>query len=75
MHLQPIFRGNDFISRDGSQRAKTNAYIQRKDDGKDGNPADVGRDLFQRGLCLPSDIKMKDEEQEKIIQIVRACFD
>lgn len=36
---------------------------------------DVGKDLFTRGLCLPSDNKMTIEEQEIIIGIVRKCFD
>lgn len=36
---------------------------------------DVGSDIFRRGLCLPSDIKMTAEEQEIIIQIVRSCFE
>lgn len=36
---------------------------------------DVGADIFHRGLCLPSDIKMTAEEQEKIIQVVRSCFE
>ena len=37
--------------------------------------ADVGADIFARGLCLPSDIKMTAEEQKQIIAIVRSCFD
>jgi len=37
--------------------------------------ADVGADIFARGLCLPSDIKMTAKEQEQIIAIVRSCFD
>ena len=36
---------------------------------------DVGADIFARGLCLPSDIKMTAEEQEQIIAIIRSCFD
>ena len=36
---------------------------------------DVGADIFQRGLCLPSDIKMTAEEQDVIIEIVRSCFE
>ena len=36
--------------------------------------ADVGADIFARGLCLPSDIKMTSEEQERIIAMVRSCF-
>ena len=35
---------------------------------------DVGADIFNRGLCLPSDIKMTDEEQDTVIEIVRSCF-
>lgn len=39
------------------------------------NGIDVGADIFQRGLCLPSDNKMTVEEQDKIIEIVKRCFD
>ena len=39
------------------------------------NCCDVGADIFERGLCLPSDIKMTEDEQDKVIQIVRSCFD
>ena len=31
-------------------------------------------DIFRRGLCLPSDNKMTVQEQEKIIEVIRACF-
>lgn len=34
----------------------------------------VGEDIFARGLCLPSDIKMTVEQQRQIIEIVRSCF-
>lgn len=34
----------------------------------------VGEDVFNRGLCLPSDIKMTKEEQDGVIEIVRSCF-
>jgi dTDP-4-amino-4,6-dideoxygalactose transaminase len=33
------------------------------------------KDIFERGLCLPSDNKMTAEEQAKIIEIVRSCFE
>ena len=36
---------------------------------------DVGADIFNRGLCLPSDIKMTETQQDKIIEIIRACFE
>ena len=34
----------------------------------------VGEDIFNRGLCLPSDIKNTEEDMEHIIGIVRGCF-
>ena len=74
MHMQPIYRMNGFVTREGNGRAKTNAYIAGGSKGKDGRPLDVGMDLFHRGLCLPSDNKMTPEEQEVIIEIVKRCF-
>lgn len=67
MHLQPIYRNNAFVTRDGDGRAGTNAY------GEGGAP-DVGADIFRRGLCLPSDNKMTEEQQDRVIDIVRRCF-
>jgi len=67
MHMQPIYRMNGFVTRDGNGRARTNAYIA-------GGVADVGMDIFDRGLCLPSDNKMTVEEQDRIIEVVKGCF-
>lgn len=75
MHMQPMFRMNSFVTREGDGRAKTNAYITGGMLGKDGNPLDVGSDIFNRGLCLPSDNKMTVEEQDRIIEIIRRCFE
>ncbi|MCH1941127.1 DegT/DnrJ/EryC1/StrS family aminotransferase [Holdemania massiliensis] len=75
MHMQPIYRMNGFITREGNGRAKTNAYIQGGMLGKDGKPLDVGMDIFNRGLCLPSDNKMTVEQQNKIIVMIHACFE
>ncbi|MDE6293454.1 MAG: DegT/DnrJ/EryC1/StrS family aminotransferase, partial [Clostridiales bacterium] len=68
MHMQPIFRMNGFVTRDGNGRGRTNAYIV-------GSGVDVGMDIFNRGLCLPSDNKMTEEEQNNVIEIIRACFE
>lgn len=75
MHMQPIYRMNGFVTREGDGRGKTNAYISGGTLGADGRPLDVGMDIFRRGLCLPSDNKMTAQQQDKIIEIVRACFD
>ncbi len=68
MHMQPIYRNNPFVTADGNGRARTNAYIA-------GGGTDVGMDIFERGLCLPSDNKMTAEEQDIIIEIIRRCFE
>lgn len=56
MHLQPVFKGYDFIT--------------AKNDG-----TSVSEDLFNRGVCLPSDTKMTEEEQERVIDIIKKCFE
>ncbi|MCR4668718.1 MAG: DegT/DnrJ/EryC1/StrS family aminotransferase, partial [Clostridia bacterium] len=68
MHLQPVFRMNDFITAQGSGRGASNAYIAGERAG------DTGSYIFAHGLCLPSDNKMTPEEQDAVIEIVRACF-
>ena len=75
MHMQPIYRMHGFVTREGDGRAKTNAYIAGGTKGKDGRPLDVGMDIFHRGLCLPSDNKMTVEEQDRIIEVVKKCFE
>lgn len=52
MHLQPVYKNNDFVTLDDS----------------------VGEDIFARGLCLPSDIKMTEEEQAEVIRIIKNLF-
>ena len=68
MHMQPIYRLNPFIIKDGNGRARTNAYIENK-------ITDVGMDIFSRGLCLPSDNKMTVEQQDRIIEMIHCCFE
>ncbi|MBQ4528079.1 MAG: DegT/DnrJ/EryC1/StrS family aminotransferase [Clostridia bacterium] len=34
----------------------------------------VDEDLFSRGLCLPSDLKMTEEEQDYVIECIKECF-
>lgn len=68
MHMQPMYRMHEFITVSGTGRCRTNAYIA-------GGVEDVGADIFQRGVCLPSDNKMTPEEQDRIIEVIRACFE
>ena len=68
MSLQPMYRMNEFIGRKSSLRAQKNAYIR-------GGEQPVGWDIFDRGLCLPSDNKMTIEQQDRIIKVIKACFE
>lgn len=68
MHMQPIYRMNGFVTKYGNGRAQTNAYIQ-------GKATDIGMDIFSRGLCLPSDNKMTPEQQDRIIEVIKCCFE
>ncbi len=68
MHMQPIYQNHLFITEQGIIRGRSNAYI---DEGK---VKDCGRDLFERGLCLPSDNKMTPAQQDTVIEIIHRCF-
>lgn len=69
MHLQALYCGNGFVKaeKDGCEDAVT--YTGRENNGS------VGTDIFTRGLCLPSDIKMTAEQQEVVIDIIHRCFE
>lgn len=47
---------------------RENPFIKREE-GKE-----VGTDIFKRGLCLPSDIKITEETQEIVIELIKGCF-
>ncbi len=68
MHMQPIYRSNPFITALGSGRARSNAYISEN------GAVDVGADIFNRGICLPSDNKITPEQQDIIIDVIQRCF-
>lgn len=35
---------------------------------------DISRDIFDRGICLPSDIKMTIEQQDTVIEVIKELF-
>ncbi len=61
MHMQPVYQSYEFVTRTSDSFSASGVV-------------DVGKDIYDRGLCLPSDIKMTEDEQETIIEIVRSCF-
>lgn len=69
MHMQPIYRMNGFVTAKGNGRGKSNAYMDEDID------SDVGADIFHRGLCLASDNKMSYEQVDRVVDIIRRCFE
>lgn len=68
MHLQPIYKNHDFITKNGTSKLKNkDSSILDKED--------IGKDIFERGLCLPSDNKMTKQEQDIIIEVIKRCFE
>ncbi len=68
MHMQPMYRMHPFVTSTGNGRARSNAYI------KETGMMDVGADIFDRGLCLPSDNKMTENQQDIVIEIIKRLF-
>ena len=68
MHMQPVYRNHGFVTAEGRGRGRSNAYIKEEE------TADVGADIFRRGLCLPSDNKITREQQEIMIETIHRCF-
>ena len=70
MHMQPFYWNYDQITLDGSRWSYENFY---NDDFW--IRCNESAQAFRNGICLPSDIRMTEEEQEQVMDIVLACFD
>ena len=68
MHLQPMYRNHEFVSVDGARRSFEGCYNRMLE------RADESKSLFEQGVCLPSDIKMTEDEQGRIARLIDACF-
>lgn len=65
MHLQPVFSGCDFITQ------VEGVCLTEPVTGADSS---IGGQIFQHGVCLPSDTKMKEEDLERICRVIRALW-
>lgn len=72
MHLQPVYADCDFFTKDGLCTTAKDCGVGV---GDIVTPDSVGADIFNRGLCLPSDIKNTKEDMDKIIGIIRGLFE
>ena len=69
MHLQPLFFNNEHLTLDGGRRTYENFY-----DDLFWIRGDVSAEIFSTSICLPSDVRMTKDDQERIIEIIHACF-
>ncbi len=67
MHLQPLYAGNVFVTKSGGGPEGACVHTGY-------GCAGVSGDLFQRGVCLPSDNKMTREQQGLVMEVIRRCF-
>lgn len=80
MHLQPVFAEYDFITaKDAASGGAGNDTADGvsgsgKEIADSGKAESVAEDIFNRGLCLPSDVKNTAEDMALIIKTVRKCF-
>lgn len=69
MSMQPVFQNCELVTVDGGRRAYRHLY---EEDFLVG--CHWAREFYERGLCLPSGTDMTEEEQEKVMEIILACY-
>jgi len=71
MHMQPLYQGHAFVGACGSIAGVDGGSVFAGNECAD---TSVGADVFERGLCLPSDNKMTPDQQEAVISAICECF-
>jgi pyridoxal phosphate-dependent aminotransferase EpsN len=79
MHMQPVYKKYPFFSHleiEGKNRSITNNATNNLtnssiNDSSRSLNTNVSEDLFKRGICLPSGSAMTEEEQNRVIEVVR----
>lgn len=66
MHLQPVFADCDFITE------VEKLHIIDEETGADNS---VSGQIFEHGVCMPSDSKMTDEDLERICSVIRKLWE
>ena len=65
MHLQPVFAGCDFVS------LAEELHILNRETGADNS---VSGQIFEHGVCMPSDSKMSEEDLDRVCNVVRKLW-
>ena len=66
MHLQPVFAECDFIS------LEAELHVVDEETGADNS---ISGQIFEHGVCMPSDSKMTDEDLERVCDVVRELWE
>lgn len=81
MHMQPVFEAYDFISHyEEDEAMKMVAASKEESIGSTEvekgyrKPMSVSEDIFDRGVCLPSDTKMTDEDLNRVCEIIKKLW-
>ena len=78
LHRMPLYRNCDFVTAEGEQWDGESGCGDENDAqasaGGRFEESGEGEYLFERCLCLPSDAGMTDEEQERVAEMIGACF-
>lgn len=63
IHLQPFFSEYDFIT-----PIQESIKVINEENGADNS---IAGQIFNKGVCLPSDTKMDDEDMERVCNVIR----
>jgi dTDP-4-amino-4,6-dideoxygalactose transaminase len=74
MHLQPFYEEYDFISHYEDEASKLIAVTSEDLDNGCSKVGSVAEDIFNRGVCLPSDTKMTDEALGRVCEIIKGLW-
>lgn len=65
MHLQPVFLSQDFITLQEGKQDKNQIR---------GLDTSIAGELFENGVCIPSDTKLTDEELYRVCNVIKALW-
>ena len=69
MSMQPLFRNYELVTLDGGRRSyqyfKEDTFLVR---------CHRAKQYFESGICLPSGVNMMEDDQEKVMEIILACY-
>jgi dTDP-4-amino-4,6-dideoxygalactose transaminase len=85
MHMQPVFEAYDFVSHYEEDDKVMGFIAAASEDSTDNvinlfneqasvKTSSIAEELFNRGVCLPSDTKMTDEDLNRVCEIIKGLW-